>query len=113
LSSTSNIVSSVTDEPPESLEALVARRILEQLGAGRLNELLGEAARARAQISGEGHLPVQAQISGEGQVIAPVGIPSSGEFGTPRIDVIPRPEMVAIIDSASFELARDLDNRSP
>lgn len=96
-----NRVLRVTDRPLESLEELVARRIAEQLDKGRLNELLNAAsqqARAQPQLSGEGHLRAHVEIVGSGEV---------GEVTNPP------GEMVAVIESASPELARDIRSRSP
>ncbi|HKP41795.1 hypothetical protein [Mycobacterium sp.] len=92
----------MTDEPFERLEELVARRIREQLGEGRLDELLRIAFQ-------QGRADAHAQFSGEGELRAhvEVGVVSSAELSPPP------GEVVAVIESASPELANDIRGRSP
>ena len=127
----------MTDRPPESLEELVARRIVEQLDEGRLNDLLnllnaGPQARAQPQLSGEGQL--RARVEGiEGQLGATLARAEMASSGEVNVNVAGEAaaegsasgaygwtgsasgvsEMTAAIESISPKLARDLRSRSP
>lgn len=92
------------EEHPETLEALVARRIREELSAGRLDELMALAARRAAAPR------VEANFTGGGTMGAtmrPVEASLTGEV------IPPSPSQIATIEEASPRLARDLAGRSP
>jgi hypothetical protein len=95
-------VPGVADENLESLAELVTRRISEQLGAGRLDELLAIAAQQAAAA-------VEGKFGGEGHLTATVGVAGAGE-GTAAVDVA-NPEAADAVKLPT--LALDLRGRSP
>jgi hypothetical protein len=83
----------VTDEP---LEKLVARRIREQLDEGGLEGL------------------TRGRIEAQAQEVRVFGIQAAGEVGFPEVkQAAPPGEALAVIESASPELANDVRSRSP
>jgi hypothetical protein len=100
--------STVVDEP---LEKLVARRIREQLGEGGLERLID----ARRRIEGQAQeLQIEVGLEATGEVQpAPAELKIHGHTPEVKVQAAPPGDVIAVIESASPELAGDLRSRSP
>jgi hypothetical protein len=98
----------VTDEP---LEKLVARRIREQLGEGGLERLIEARRRIEAQTQ-ELQIEVGLEAAGEVQP-APAELKLHGHTPEVKVQAALPGDVIAVIESASPELANDIRSRSP
>jgi hypothetical protein len=92
----------VADESPEEL---VTRRIREQLGEGGLQRLIEAQAQLRIGVTAEA----------SAVVVRPSPAESKLHGHTPEVKVQPAQpdDVIAVIESASPELANDIRSRSP
>jgi hypothetical protein len=80
------------DKPEPELEKLVARRIREQLGEGGLQKLIGARQQIQAKMEASGTVTRAGELTAHGELTA---------------------DAVAVVESASPELASDIRNLSP